>query len=85
MFPDQAKLAAPEQAQREAGKVWWEAHPSIPILPRRSPVGCGTFLAASTERLFSRPARSLGVSSVDLPLLPLQECDWLRPGRRSWP
>ena len=38
-------------------------------------VVCGTIHAARTERLFRGPARSLS----------LQQRDWLRPGRRSWP
>ena len=80
MLPDLAGLAAPEQAQRKAART--RCGGSLIRRPRydtAAPVDRGTFLAARTERLFRRLARSL-VSSAGLPLFPLPERDWLRPG-----
>ena len=59
----------PCEVQREA---------NLTLIDPAAPVDCGTFHAARTERFFSCPARRL-VS------LSLQQRDWLRPGRRSWP
>ena len=83
MLPDHSELAALQQVQREvalARRCW-----RLIVDPNAvSAVDCSTFLAASTERFFRRLASSL-VPSAILPLLPLQERDWVRPGRRCWP
>ena len=79
MLSDHAELAVPEQAQREAARGPGRgADRGSSVDPNTAaPIDCGTFLAASTESLFSRPACSI-VLSLGLPLIPLQERDWLR-------
>ena len=63
-------------AQGDPGEVLREAN--LTWINPAAPVDCGTLHAASTEHFFRCPASRL-VS------LSLQQRDWLRPGRRSWP
>ena len=65
-------LAAPDQAQWPGRGAAGSSSVDPDIA---AAVDCGTFHAARTERLYRGPARSLS----------LQQRDWLRPGRRSWP
>ena len=81
--PYHSELAAPQQVQREAARARRGGR-LIVDLDAVSAVDCSTFLAARTERFFRRLASSLVLSAI-VPLLPLQERDWVRPGRRCWP
>ena len=88
MLPEQAELAVSEQAQCEAAQVRCCGRlirhgRSRPDVDTAAPVDLAPFLQPSLNASYDvRPAAP---SSFPLPSLPLQERDWLRPGRcRSW-
>ena len=60
------------------GEVWREAHPSSIPKPQRRTAGRLWHISCRRHRA---PLPPFGPQ----PRLPLQERDWLRPGRRSWP
>ena len=79
MFPDHAELAAPAGAARGSPfQVRREAHPSMPILPRRWTLAPFLQLSLSASSAV-RPAASSHRQAF------LSRNDWLRPGRRSRP
>ena len=78
---DDAELAAPEQAQREAVRA--RCGRSSSVDPNTAALlNCGTFQVLAALRA---PYWTPLLPSGQQPHLPLEERDWLRPGRRSWP
>ena len=84
MLTDHAELDQSRHNATRPGEMRREVHTSVQTPQPRSAVAPLMQTALSCgESLFRHPASSF--VSVGLPLLPFQERDLLRPGRRSWP